>query len=84
MKLHELLNELSFYGRTCTKDCSGHKAGWEWERKHQTNQQSQTPSPSFNNGTDIAISQRKAGKQPIGAAVRGAKGQFQKFQPAKR
>ena len=83
MKLKELIQELSFHGRTCTKDCSGHKAGWEWERAHQTNQQSQTPSPSFNDGTDIAISQRKAGRQPIGTNIRGANGRFQKFQKVK-
>lgn len=81
MKLHELLNELSFFGRTCTKDCSGHKAGWEWERKHNTQQRAGTPSNSFNNGTEIAVSQAKAGKKPIGAAVRGAGGRFQKFAP---
>ena len=58
MKIKEI-TEASFMGRPCTKDCSGHRAGWEWEQKNQTNQKSQTPSTSFNNGTDIAISQRK-------------------------
>ena len=80
MKLRELLSELTFYGRPCTKDCSGHKAGWEWERKHNTNSRANTPSNSFNNGTEIAASQAKQGRQPIGPSVRGAKGRFQKVQ----
>lgn len=79
MRIKEIINELSFYGRPCTKDCSGHKAGWEWERKHNTGQKQATPSNSFNNGTDIAISQAKQGKRPIGTQIRGAKGQFTKF-----
>lgn len=80
MKVKEIIQELSFHGRPCTKDCSGHKAGWDWERKHQTNQNTNSPSPSFNSGVDIAISQRKNGKQPIGPNIRNNKGQFQKFQ----
>lgn len=81
MRIKEIINELTFHGRQCTKDCSGHKAGWDWERKNQTNSIAQTPSPSFNSGTEIAVIQRKAGKQPISTNIRGAKGQFQKFQP---
>jgi len=83
MKLRELFEQLTFHGRPCTKDCSGHKAGWEWERKNQTNRIAQTPSTSFNNGTEIAVSQRQAGKQPIGTNIRGEKGRFQKFQKVK-
>jgi len=80
MKLRELFEQLTFHGRPCTKDCSGHKAGWEWERKNQTNRIAQTPSTSFNNGTEIAVSQRQAGKQPVGTNIQGANGRFQKFQ----
>lgn len=58
MKIKEI-TEQSFMGRPCTKDCSGHRAGWEWEQKNQTNQKQQTPSTSFNNGTEVAVSQRK-------------------------
>lgn len=88
MKLRDIipptnLNELTFHGRLCTKDCSGHKAGWEWERKNQTNHVRQTPSASFNNGTEIAITQRRANKEPIGTNIRGEKGRFQKFQKVK-
>ena len=82
MRIKEIITELTFHGRQCTKDCSGHKAGWEWERTHQTNHVRQTPSPSFNNGTEIAITQRRAGKEPVGTNIRGEKGRFQKFQKA--
>lgn len=81
MKISEIL---SFHGRPCTKDCSGHKAGWDWERKHQTNQPTASTSPSFNDGADIAISQRKANKQPIGPSVRGEKGRFVKVQQVQK
>lgn len=43
------LNELSFLGSQCTKDCSGHRAGYEWsKRKGGTDAASH--SPSFNKG----------------------------------
>jgi hypothetical protein len=43
------LTELSFLGSQCTKDCSGHRAGYEWsQRKGGTDAASQ--SPSFNKG----------------------------------
>lgn len=83
MKLRDIINELTFHGRLCTKDCSGHKAGWEWERKNQTNQKRNTPSNSFNTGTEVAIAQRQANKDPIGTNIRGEKGRFQKFQQVK-
>ena len=75
----EQLDELSFFGRPCTKDCSGHKAGWEWERKHNLQTRQTTPSNSFNNGTEIATNQTKAGLRPLGYQIRGDKGRFQKF-----
>ena len=83
MKIHEILNELTFFGSPCTKDCSGHFAGWNWERKHQKNTRQATASNSFNNGTEIATNQRAQGRNPIGYQIRGEKGRFQKFQPGK-
>jgi len=48
-ELDETLNELSFLGSQCTKDCSGHRAGYEWsQRKGGTDAASW--SPSFNKG----------------------------------
>lgn len=61
MRIREILSELKFMGSTCTKDCSGHKAGYEWsvKRKGET---ANTPSNSFNNGTNIGKRQfRKQG-----------------------
>lgn len=56
------LDELDFMGHTCTKDCSGHKAGYEWSLK-RNGATAQTPSPSFNNGTTIAQAKRQARPQ---------------------
>lgn len=59
MRIREILDELKFMGSQCTKDCSGHKAGFEWsvDRKGQT---AATPSQSFNNGTNIGKRQFRA------------------------
>jgi hypothetical protein len=50
------INELSFLGSPCTKDCSGHRAGYEWFLRKRRNPNSW--SPSFNKGAALA----KAGK----------------------
>ena len=44
----EKLEELSFLGSECTKDCSGHRAGYEWYAQNQ--RQPQSASASFNKG----------------------------------
>jgi hypothetical protein len=61
------LNELDFMGHTCTKDCSGHKAGYEWSLK-RNGQTASTPSNSFNTGTTIG--QQKAQQRPQGGGKR--------------
>lgn len=74
MLINEILNELTFGGSRCTKDCSGHKAGYRWAlRKGAVFANS--PSPSFNNGVNIAAAQMKAGlvKSP---KVRDERGRF--------
>lgn len=54
----EQLDELSFLGSECTKDCSGHRAGYNWS-KVQGGVDGMSPwSPSFNKGAALA----KAGK----------------------
>ena len=80
----EIFNELTFHGRQCTKDCSGHKAGYNWEKAKIKNVRQNTPSNSFNNGTEIAANSRNptTGFVPP-VSIRGSKGQFQKFQPGK-
>ena len=49
------LDELSFLGSPCTKDCSGHRAGYEWS-KSKGGQVAQSPfSPSFNKGSQLHV-----------------------------
>ena len=52
----EQLDELYFLGSQCTKDCSGHRAGYNWFKIKQRDPYSH--SPSFNKGAALA----KAGK----------------------
>ena len=46
------LDELDFLGSPCTKDCSGHRAGYEWYKRKGRDPYSN--SPSFNNGATLA------------------------------
>ena len=46
------LDELSFLGDPCTKDCSGHRAGYEWYRRRGYEPASW--SNSFNRGAALA------------------------------
>ncbi len=56
--LDQKLDELQFLGSECTKDCSGHRAGYNWS-KAQGGVDGMSPwSPSFNKGAALA----KAGK----------------------
>lgn len=63
----EQLNELQFMGSTCTKDCSGHRAGYAWS-KARGGQNANSPfSPSFNKGSAIGtaeLAKDKQAKQP--------------------
>lgn len=61
MKINEIITEFTFYGRTCTKDCSGHRAGWYWAKKKAvTNPAACTSrSPSFTGGCEVATAQTK-------------------------
>ena len=53
--LKDELNELNFLGSPCTKDCSGHRAGYAWS-KQRGGQPGNSPfSPSFNNGAQLYI-----------------------------
>lgn len=45
----EELNELTFRGSPCTRDCSGHRAGYEWSQR-KGGADAASWSPSFNNG----------------------------------
>ena len=48
------LDELTFLGSPCTKDCSGHRAGYNWS-KGRGNIHSASWSQSFNNGAALAV-----------------------------
>lgn len=70
---------LSFYGSSCTRDCSGHDAGWKW-RKNNPNAIVQSSSPSFISGTAIRDLQTLQGKNLIGTVARNMlTGKFQKI-----
>lgn len=48
------LDELDFMGMSqCTKDCSGHEAGYAWSKAHG-GASAASWSPSFNKGAEIA------------------------------
>ena len=53
--LKDKLNELTFLGSECTKDCSGHRAGYEWSKRKGLRQGNSPRSPSFNNGAALAV-----------------------------
>lgn len=48
----EQVDELMFKGSQCTKDCSGHRAGYEWYKRK--GYQPASWSNSFNKGAAIA------------------------------
>jgi pyrimidine deaminase RibD-like protein len=49
------LDELSFLGSPCTKDCSGHRAGYAWSQS-KGGRVAQSPwSPSFNTGSQLHV-----------------------------
>jgi hypothetical protein len=83
MKVSEIITELTFHGSQCTKDCSGHRAGWFWSKQKQVNVPANCngSSNSFKKGCSISATQRANGNNPITPAIRGAKGKFVKFNP---
>jgi pyrimidine deaminase RibD-like protein len=50
----EQLNELQFMGSECTKDCSGHRAGYAWSQARGGQNANSPYSPSFNKGSVLA------------------------------
>lgn len=60
MRAHEFVqkgrrkkvDELSFLGSPCTKDCSGHRAGYAWSRQ-KGGRIPNSRSNSFNNGARL-------------------------------
>lgn len=53
--LRNELTELEFLGSPCTKDCSGHRAGYAWSQS-RGGRVTQSPfSPSFNKGSQLQV-----------------------------
>jgi len=75
MRIHEVLSELTFHGSPCTKDCSGHKAGYEWSKRRGKAATCDSTNGSFNNGCEIA----KTGK--VLPKVRDERGKFAAIKP---
>lgn len=59
----EQLDELSFMGSQCTKDCSGHRAGYKWSLDRGGVENPASASQSFINGSNIGARQIKKNKQ---------------------
>jgi pyrimidine deaminase RibD-like protein len=53
--LKHKLDELSFLGSPCTRDCSGHRAGYEWSKSKGGVPGTSPFSPSFNNGANLFV-----------------------------
>ena len=47
------LDELNFLGSACTKDCSGHRAGYAWSKARAGAKVPNSWSPSFNKGAAL-------------------------------
>jgi hypothetical protein len=60
----EQLNELQFMGSQCTKDCSGHRAGYAWSKARGGRDANSPFSPSFNKGSAIGTAEIMKAKQP--------------------
>jgi len=54
IKGQDQLRELQFLGSTCTKDCSGHRAGYNWSKRKGL-VHAASWSPSFNKGAALAV-----------------------------
>ena len=61
MRIKEILSELSFHGRKCTKDCSGHSAGYKWAKEKNASHACHSTNSSFNSGCEIARNQIASG-----------------------
>jgi hypothetical protein len=59
VKIKDIIAERSFDGRRCTKDCSGHYAGYKYALDRKKTQACNSRSASFNAGCEIAADQIK-------------------------
>ena len=63
MRSKEFIDEAKFMNSPCTKDCSGHKAGYEWSKRNNSASAS-TKSTSFNQGAFLAKNYKKPPDTP--------------------
>lgn len=73
MRINELLTELTFQGSQCTKDCSGHMAGYQWGKTNPN--RVAASNASFNAGSQIAADKIKT-NNTVRPKVRTQKGTF--------
>ena len=59
VKINDIIQEAlpKFHGSQCTKDCSGHKAGYQWSNA-KPHKDCDSHSPSFTKGCEIAKKHR--------------------------
>ena len=69
MRIRDIVTELSFMGSQCTKDCSGHRAGYAWSQA-RGGAPAASASASFNKGAAIAVSQTQSRPQG-GGKIKG-------------
>ena len=72
------LDELTFMGSQCTKDCSGHRAGYQWSLARGGVENPASPSQSFINGSNIGhrqVQQNKQQRKQGGGKIRGYQSQ---------
>jgi hypothetical protein len=62
MRLKEIIAERSFEGRRCTRDCSGHYAGYKYTVDRKKTSACNSRSASFNTGCEIGADQVKRGQ----------------------
>ncbi len=86
MRIKDVLSELTFQGSPCTKDCSGHQAGYAWQKARAGTAPCASNNQSFNNGCEIAKKQVQD-KKVVRPKVRSPQGRFapnpQARQPAR-
>lgn len=69
VKLIDLLSERKFMGSPCTKDCSGHKAGYAWSRA-RGGKRAASWSPSFNKGAALGLKTNPQQAKKVQAKLR--------------
>jgi hypothetical protein len=74
MLIREILTELTFAGSHCTKDCSGHKAGFRWAMRKGV-AACNANNQSFKNGCTIAGAYQAKGLK-VSPKVRDERGKF--------